>query len=157
MIPLPQMDLLVDLTYGHELLSFMDAFSGYNQIYMDEIDQEKTSFITKRGLYCYKMKPFGLKNAGATHQRLVNKMFRDQISRNVELYIDDMLVKSTQTNCHIADLRETFNMLRRYKMKLNPTKCAFRVLTGKFLCHKGVSRRIMRRLKQFWICNLPRR
>jgi hypothetical protein len=73
--PLPRIDLLVDSTSGHQLLSFMDAFSGYNQILMDETDQEKTSFITDRGLYCYKMMPFGLKNAGATYQRLVNKMF----------------------------------------------------------------------------------
>jgi hypothetical protein len=92
--PFPWIDLLVDSTSGHELLTFMDAFSGYNQIHMNEIDQEKTSFITDRGLYCYKMMPFGLKNAGATYQMLVNKMFRDQIGRNVEVYVDDMLVKS---------------------------------------------------------------
>jgi hypothetical protein len=73
--PLPRIDLLVDSTSGHELLSFMDGFSGYNQIHMHEVDQEKTSFITDRGLYCYKMMPFGLKNAKATYQRLVNKMF----------------------------------------------------------------------------------
>jgi hypothetical protein len=66
--PLPRIDLLVDSTSGHELLTFMDAFSGYNQIHMDEINQEKTSFITDRGLYCYKMMPFGLKNAGATYE-----------------------------------------------------------------------------------------
>jgi hypothetical protein len=64
---LPRIDLLVDSTSGHELLTFMDAFSGYNQIHMNEIDQEKTSFITDRGLYCYKMMSFGLKNAGATY------------------------------------------------------------------------------------------
>jgi hypothetical protein len=111
----------------------MDAFSGYNQIHMDEIDQEKTSFITDRGLYCYKMMPFGLKNAGATYLRLVNKMFRDQIGRNVEIYVDDMLVKSIQTASHIADLRETFETLRSHKMKLNSAKCAFGVSSMKFL------------------------
>jgi hypothetical protein len=73
--PLPRIDLLVDSTSGHELLTFMGTFSGYNQIRMDKANQEKTSFITDRGLYCYKMMPFGLKNAGATYQRLVNKMF----------------------------------------------------------------------------------
>jgi hypothetical protein len=123
--PLPRIDLLVDSTSGHELLTFMYAFSGYNQIHMDEIDQEKTSFITDRGLYCYKMMPFGLKNARATYQRLVNKMFRDQIGKNVEVYADDMLVKSIRTASHIADLRETFQTLRSHKMKLNPAKCAF--------------------------------
>jgi hypothetical protein len=77
--PFPRIDLLVDSTSGHELLSFMDAFSGYNQIYKEEADQEKTSFIIDWGLYCYKMMPFGLKNAEATYQGLVNKIFRSQI------------------------------------------------------------------------------
>ena len=72
---LPRIDQLVDSTTGHQLLSFMDAFSGYNQIKMDEADQEKTSFITSQGLFCYKVMPFGLKNAGAAYQRLVNHMF----------------------------------------------------------------------------------
>jgi hypothetical protein len=131
--PLLRIDLLVDSTSGHELLTFMDAFSGYNQIHMDEADQEKTSFITDRGLYCYKMMSFGLKNAGATYQRLVNKMFRNQIGRNVEVYVDDMLVMSTRVAGHIADLGETFETLRSHKMKLNPAKCAFGVSSGKFL------------------------
>jgi hypothetical protein len=131
--PLPQIDLLVDSTSGHELLTFVDAFSGYNQIHMDEADQEKTSFITDRGLYCYKTMSFGLKNARATYQRLVNKMFQDQIGRNVEVYVDDMLVKSIQAAGHIADLRETFETLRNHKMKLNPAKCTFGVSSGKFL------------------------
>ena len=91
---LPRIDQLVDSTARHKLLSFMDAFSGYNQIRMDEVDQEKTSFVTSQGLFCYKVMPFSLKNAGATYQRLVNHMFRPQIGRNVEVYVDDMLVKS---------------------------------------------------------------
>ena len=74
--PLPRIDLIVDVTAGHELLSFMDAFSGYNQISMDPDDQEKTSFVTGQGTYCYRVMPFGLKNAGATYQRLVNRMFQ---------------------------------------------------------------------------------
>ena len=73
--PLPRIDLIVDSTTDHELLSFMDAFFGYNQISMDPSDQEKTSFVTGQGTYCYRVMPFGLKNAGATYQRLVNKMF----------------------------------------------------------------------------------
>ena len=92
--PLPWIDTLVDSTARHELLSFMDAFSGYNQIKMNEEDQEKTSFITSQGIFCYKVMPFGLKNAGATYQRLMNKMFTHQIGRNVQVYVDDMLVKS---------------------------------------------------------------
>uniref|UniRef100_A0A2N9HJY0 RNA-directed DNA polymerase n=1 Tax=Fagus sylvatica TaxID=28930 RepID=A0A2N9HJY0_FAGSY len=131
--PLPKIDQLVDSTAGHKLLSFMDAFSGYNQIQMAEEDQEKTAFITSRGLFCYKVMPFGLKNAGATYQRLVNKMFHDQIGRNVEVYVDDMLVKSKKDDDHLADLKETFQALRRYNMKLNPAKCVFGVSSGKFL------------------------
>uniref|UniRef100_A0A2N9G1W1 Uncharacterized protein n=1 Tax=Fagus sylvatica TaxID=28930 RepID=A0A2N9G1W1_FAGSY len=131
--PLPRIDQLVDSTAGHKLLSFMDAFSGYNQIQMAEEDQEKTAFITSRGLFCYKVMPFGLKNAGATYQRLVNKMFHDQIGRNVEVYVDDMLVKSKKDDNHLADLRETFQALRKYNMKLNPAKCVFGVSSGKFL------------------------
>ena len=111
----------------------MDAFSGYNQILMAEEDQEKTAFVTSQGLYCYRVMPFGLKNAGATYQRLVNQMFKKQIRRNVEVYIDDMLVKSRKEEDHLDDLRETFNTLRQYNMKLNPSKCAFGVSSGKFL------------------------
>ncbi|XP_058183967.1 uncharacterized protein LOC131301614 [Rhododendron vialii] len=131
--PLPRIDSLVDSTAGHELFSFIDAFSGYNQIQMHEGDQEKTSFITDRGLYCYKVLPFGLKNAGATYQGLVNRMFKQQIGRNVEVYVDDMLVKSAKAHNHVDDLEETFQVLRKYRMKLNSTKCAFGISSGKFL------------------------
>ena len=131
--PLPRIDLIVDATAGHELLSFMDAFSGYNQISMDPVDQEKTSFITGQGTYCYRVMPFGLKNAGATYQRLVNRMFQKQIGTTMEVYIDDMLEKSTTDELHIAHLFEAFQILREYNMKLNPAKCAFGVSVGKFL------------------------
>ena len=92
--PLPRVDMLVDSTAQHQLLSFMDAFSGYNQIRMDEADQEKTSFVTSQGLFCYKVMSFDLKNVDATYQRLMNKMFANQIGRNVQVYVDNMLVKS---------------------------------------------------------------
>ena len=91
--PLSRIDNLVDSTVRHELLSFMDVFSGYNQIRMEETNQEKTSFVTSQGLFYYRVMPFGLKNARATYQRLMNKMFAHQIRRNVQVYIDDMLVK----------------------------------------------------------------
>ena len=112
--PLPRIDQLVDSTAGHKLLSFMDAFSGYNQIRMAEEDQEKTAFITSQGLYCYKVMPFELKNAGATYQRLVNKMFSQQIGRNMEVYVDDMLVKSKEELAHLDDLKETFATLKTH-------------------------------------------
>ena len=112
--PLPRIDQLVDSTAGHKLLTFMDAFSGYSQIKMAEEDQEKTAFITSQGLYCYKVMPFGLKNAGATYQRLVNKIFNKQIGRNMEVYVDDMLVKNKEELTHLDDLRVTFATLKHY-------------------------------------------
>ncbi|KAG7533509.1 Reverse transcriptase domain [Arabidopsis thaliana x Arabidopsis arenosa] len=131
--PLPHIDRLVESTAGNELLTFMDAFSGYNQIMMDPEDQEKTSFITDRGTYCYKVMPFGLKNAGATYQRLVNKMFHEHLGKTMEVYIDDMLVKSLKKEDHIKHLEECFEILNRYQMKLNPAKCTFGVPSGEFL------------------------
>ena len=131
--PLSKVDVLIDSTARHQLLSFMEAFSGYNQIRMHEADQEKTSFVTSQGLFRYKVMPFGLKNAGATYQRLMNKMFAKQIGRNVQVYVDDMLVKSRREEDHLGDLKETFDILRSYNMKLNPGKCVFGVTAGKFL------------------------
>ncbi|KAK0572021.1 hypothetical protein LWI29_024976 [Acer saccharum] len=131
--PLPKIDQLVDSTTGNKTLSFMDAFSGYNQITMHHSDQEKTSFITNQGLYCYKMMPFGLKNAGATYQRLVNKLFKEHIGHTMEVYVDDMITKSQQVEQHLDHLRETFDVLRKNQMQLNPDKCTFGVSTGKYL------------------------
>ena len=120
----------------------MDAFSGYNQISMDLDDQEKTLFVTAQGTYCYRVMSFGLKNAGATYQRLVNRRFQKQIGTTMEVYIDDMLVKSTIAELHVAHLSEAFQILRNYNMKLNPAKCAFGVSAGKFLGfivnHRGI-------------------
>ena len=86
---------------------------------MHETDQEKTSFVTSQGLFYYKVMPFDLKNANATYKRLMNKMFTQQIGRNVQVYVDDMLVKSRREEDHLEDLRETFNTLHSYNMKLN--------------------------------------
>ncbi|GFS40591.1 hypothetical protein Acr_00g0069450 [Actinidia rufa] len=106
---------------------------GKWRIKMYPPDIEKTSFITEQGLYCYKVMPFGLKNAGATYQRLVNKMFKEQIEKTMEVYIDDMLVKSLRSSDHIAHLEEAFSILRHHRMMLNPSKCIFGVSSGKFL------------------------
>ena len=100
---------------------------------MDPDDQEKTSFVIGQGTYFYRVIPFGLKNAGATYQRLVNKMFQKQIGTSMEVYIDDMLVKSTTVELHIAHLTEAFQILKEYNMKLNPAKCDFGVSAEKFL------------------------
>ena len=100
---------------------------------MAKENQEKTSFITSQGLYCDKVMPYGLKNARATYQRLVNKMFSKQIGRNMEVYVDDMLVKSKEELTHLDDLKETFTTLKQYQMRLNPSKCVFGVASRKFL------------------------
>ena len=110
----------------------MNAFSGYHQIKMHPPNIEKTSFIIERGLYCYKVMSFGLKNAGATYQRLVNKMFKEMIGKTMEIYIDDMLVKSLKAVDHVAHLEETFGILRKHGM-VNPFKCIFGVSSSKFL------------------------
>ena len=96
-------------------------------------DEEKIAFIANWAIYCYKVKPFGLKNARGTYQRLVNKIFAGHFERNMEAYVDDMLVKSKTISQHIADLEETFSTLKEHGMRLNPTKCAFGVNSGKFL------------------------
>ena len=93
--------------------------------------------------------PFGLKNAGATYQRLVNKMFSKQIGRNMEVYVDDMLVKSKEELTHLDDLRETFATLKQYQMKLNPSKCVFGVASGKFLGFMVSQRGIETNLEKF--------
>ena len=101
---------------------------------MDPDNQEKTSFVMGQGTYCYRVMPFGLKNVGATYQRLVNRMFQKQIGASMEVYVDDMLVKSTTTELHVAHLSEAIHILREYNMKLNPAKCAFGVSAEKFFC-----------------------
>ena len=96
-------------------------------------DKEKTTFITPHGLFCYNVMQFGLKNVGATYQTLMTKMFAPQLRKTMEVYIDDMLVKSKERPDHAGHLQEAFELLRAYDMKLNPTKCAFRVNIGRFL------------------------
>ena len=111
----------------------MDAFLGYNQIRMDPSDQEKTSFVTGQGTYCYQVMPFGLKNADPTYQRLANKMFQKLIGASMEVYIDDMLVKSVKVELHVAHLAKSFQVLKNYNMKLNLIKCTLGVSARKFL------------------------
>ncbi|KAL0296832.1 UNVERIFIED_CONTAM: Transposon Tf2-12 polyprotein [Sesamum radiatum] len=92
--PLPIVELMIDATTGHEALSFMDGSSWYNQIRLAPADEELTAFRTSKGIYCYKVMPFGLKNAGATYQKAMQKIFDDMLHKNVECYVDDLVVKS---------------------------------------------------------------
>ena len=112
----------MDATARYTLLSFMDASSRYNQIRMFPGDEEKTSFITDGGTYCYRVMRFGLKNVGATYQCLVNHMFRDLIGKSMEVYVDDLLVKSKENALYLHHLAEAFHVLRRFQTKLNPIK-----------------------------------
>jgi hypothetical protein len=131
--PLPQIDQVIDSTAGYELLSFVDAYSGFHQIPLYQSDQIKTSFITPYGAYCYLTMPFGLRNAGATYQRCMQKCLHDQIDKNVLVYVDDVIIKTKESKTRIGDLRGTFANLRRFWMKLNPAKCTFGVPAGKLL------------------------
>jgi len=131
--PLPNIDRLVDGAAGNKVLSFLDAYSGYNQIPMAASDMSKTTFITDDINYFYKVMPFGLKNAGATYQRLMDKVFSHLMGQCVEVYVDDMVVKSPSHHQHAKDLSAVFFVLRQYNLRLNPDKCVFGVDCGKFL------------------------
>ena len=109
-----------------------DEFLGYFSGLAVE-DQEKMTFISPNANYHYTVMPFGLKNAGATYQQMMTRMFRDKIGRTVEVYIDDIVVKSKQEIQHIEDLQGVFEILRQHKLRLNAEKCAFGVGAGKFL------------------------
>ena len=114
-------------------MSFLDAFQGYHQNVLVVEDQEKTSFITPEGNYHHTVTPFGLKNARTIYQRMMTRMFRDNIGSIVEVYIDHMVIKSWENQRHVKDLEETFEILRQHKLRLNANKCAFGVGVGKFI------------------------
>jgi len=132
-LPMPQIDQLMDATIGHPRISFLDAFQGYHQIPLALGDQEKTAFVTPTGNYYYKVMPFGLKNVGSIYQRMMTRMFELQLGKNIEVYIDDIVVKSKVVSEHVGDLGDIFEILRRYKLCLNASKCSFGMGLGKFL------------------------
>jgi hypothetical protein len=131
--PLPRIDQIIDSTTWCARLSFLDAYSGYNQIKLKKEDEEKTAFITPYGVFCYQVMPFGLKNAGATYQRMMQNCLGSQIGHNIQVYIDDMVISTRKEESLISDLAETFDNLNRYKLKLNPTKHSFGVSAGQLL------------------------
>jgi hypothetical protein len=140
--PLPRIDQVVDSTAGSILLCFLDCYSGYHQIALHPNDEDKTTFITPHDIYCYKVMTSGLKNAGATYQKAIQKCLKTQIGKNVEAYVDDVVVKTTEEGKLIADLTETFANLREFQWKLNPRKCVFGVPSGLLLDfmvgHRGI-------------------
>jgi hypothetical protein len=130
---LPRIDQVVDSTAGCVLLCFLDCYSGYHQIALKEEDKIKTTFITPFRTYAYKTISFGLKNVGATYQRAIQMCFTDQLHRNVEAYMDDVVIKTRNPENLFTDLEEIFNSLRKFRWKLNPKKCVFGVPSGELL------------------------
>jgi hypothetical protein len=128
-----RIDQVIDSTASCDLLCFLDWYSGYHQIAIKEEDQEKTTFITPFGAYCYTTMSFGLKNVGATYQRAIPACFKKQLNKNVEAYVDDVVIKTRNSSTLIDDLEETFASLHEYRWKLNPNKCIFGVPSGKLL------------------------
>jgi hypothetical protein len=140
--PLPRINKIVDSVAGCEVMSLLDCFSGYHQIYMKEEDKASTSFITPFSTYCFIRMLEGLKNAGSTFSRLTKTVLESQVGRNIFTYVDDIVVASKNTEDHRADLAETFTNMRDARLRLNPEKCVFRVRQGKILgylvSHRGI-------------------
>jgi hypothetical protein len=132
---MPIADTLINNASRNRIISFLDGNAGYNQIFMAEEDASKTAFICPGfiGLFEWVVMTFGLKNAGATYQRAMNLIFYELLGNTMEVYIDDIVVKSAEFSSHIADLRKTFDKMCRYGLKMNPRKYAFGVSAGKFL------------------------
>nr|GEY61639.1 reverse transcriptase domain-containing protein [Tanacetum cinerariifolium] len=135
LLPLPKIDWKVESLYGYPFKCFFDAYKGYHQIQLAESDEEKMAFHTGQGVYCYTNMPFDLKNTGATYQRLVDKAFDSQIGQNIEVYVDDLVIKSHTEAKMPRDIGETFRTLRKINMKLNPKKGTFGTVEGMFLGH----------------------
>ena len=123
-------------------MSFLNAFQGYRQIPLALSDQEKTAFLTPIGNYHYKVMPFGLKNAGSTYQWTMTRMFEPQLGKSIEIYVDDIVVKSKVVSEHVEDLRVIFNILMKHNLRLNASKCSFGVGSSKFLGYMVTHRRI---------------
>jgi hypothetical protein len=132
---MPISDMLINNAFGHRVISFLDGNAGYNQIFMAKEDMSKTTFRCPGfiNLFEWVVMTFGLKNAGVTYQRVMNLIFHDLLGIILEIYIDDVVVKSESKDNHLVDLRLALERLRRYGLKMNPLKCVFGVSASKFL------------------------
>jgi hypothetical protein len=128
-------DLLVDSSSGNKVISFLDGNAGYNQIFMPKEDVSKTVFHCPGfvGLFEWVIMTFGLKNAGATYQRAMNLIFHDPLRVLMELFIDDVVVKSVGFEEHMVDLKLSLERMKKYGLRMNPLKCTFGVTSGRFL------------------------
>jgi hypothetical protein len=140
--PLLRIDKIVDYAAGYEVISLLDCFLGYHQIYMKEEDKASTSFITPFGTYCFVWMPKGLKNDGSTFSRLTKKVLEDQMGHNVFTYVDDIVVVSKSKENNLSDLIETFSSMREARLRLNQEKCIFGVrqekILGYLVSHRGI-------------------
>jgi hypothetical protein len=131
--PLLTIDKVVDPAAGSEIMALLDCFSGYHQIWLCKEDEEKITFITPFGTYCYLKMPEGLKNAGPTLCRMTKAILNEQMERNVFTYVDDIVVASRKKETQIQDMVETLANMRKAQLKLNPEKCVFGVQRGRVL------------------------
>jgi hypothetical protein len=138
--PLSRIDSLIDAAATSELMSLLDCYSCCHRIWMKKEDEPKTSFITTNGTYCYLRMPEGLKNVRVIFSRMTSKFLYTQVDKNVLTYVEDIIVKSTKQENHIADLQETFANFRKVGFKLNPKKCLFGVKKGKFSWLSGINK-----------------
>ena len=125
--------ILLDNTAGHEIESFGDCFVGYHQILMVKKDRENIAFITPWETFCYRVMPFRLKNVGTTYQRTMTTLFNDIIHKEMEFYVQDIIIKFKKFEDHLVALKKLFERLRRYNLKLNPAKCTFGAPVGKII------------------------
>jgi hypothetical protein len=143
--PLPRIDQIVDSTSGCDLLSFIDAYSGFHQIKMAKDDRKHTAFVTADGLYCYVVMPYGLLNALPTFARAMNITLGDFVRDIVEVYVDDIIVKTREMNSLLGNLAQVFDKLCATSTKFNPEKCVFGISAGKLLgflvSHRGIKAR----------------
>ncbi|GKA08508.1 reverse transcriptase domain-containing protein [Tanacetum coccineum] len=154
--PLSEIDWKIESLMGFKYKCFLDAYKGYHQIQMAKKDEEKTAFHTDEGVFCYTKMPFGLKNARATYQRLVDTIFEGKIGRNLEAYVDDMVIKSKTEPKMIKDVEKTLLTLKKVNMKLNLKKCSFGIEEGKFLGYIVTSEGIRANLKNAKaVVNMP--
>jgi hypothetical protein len=133
--PMPVADLLIDSASGNKVISFLDGNAGHNQIFMVKEDVGKTVFRCPRfvGLFEWVVMTFGLKNVGATYQRAMNLIFHNLLRVLIEVYIDDMVVKSAGFEEHMTDLKLSLERMKKYGLRMNPMKCAYGVTSERFL------------------------
>jgi hypothetical protein len=140
--PLPRIDVIIDQTAGCDMLSLLDCFSGYHQVWMRREDEAKTGFTTPFGIYCFVRMPEGLHNAGSTFNRMMKLVLGNQLGRNASAYVDDIVIMSEKEKDHIVNLTETFDNMRRNGLKLNPEKCIFGIrkwqLLGCMVSKRGI-------------------